>query len=188
MACPYPQHPPTSPPTAETSPPAEVRLVLQYPPSANTYWKPARGRGLVPSDEATAYKAHVARAAAVARAQPLFGPVHLALTVYRPRRVGDLDNSLKVLNDALNGVAWLDDEQVVRIHALREDDAASPRVELHATAERFATRQEADAHRKAKAERARKARVTRNRNRANKLRARVRLAPALRLPTRRDSP
>jgi Holliday junction resolvase RusA-like endonuclease len=187
MACPLPEYPPTSPPT-KTSPPAEVRLVLTFPPSANTYWKPARGRGLVPSDEATAYKRQVARAVAVARVQPLFGPVHLFLTVYRPRRQGDLDNSLKVLNDALNGVAWLDDEQVVRIHAVREDDAASPRVELHATAQRFATREEADAHRRAKAERARKARVTRNRNRAKKLRGRVQLAPALRLPTRMDSP
>ncbi|QSQ24843.1 RusA family crossover junction endodeoxyribonuclease [Pyxidicoccus parkwayensis] len=165
-----------------------MRLVLPYPPSANTYWKPARGRGLVPSDEANAYKAQVARVAAVARVQPLFGRVHLTLTVYRPRRIGDLDNSLKVLNDALNGVAWLDDDQVVHIHADRADDADNPRVELHATAERFATREEADAHRDAKAERARKARLTRNRNRAERRRNHVRVTPGLRLPTRRDTP
>ncbi|RKH12799.1 hypothetical protein D7V97_07475 [Corallococcus sp. CA053C] len=34
----------------------EVRLVLPYPPSANAYWTPSRGRGLVPSGEALAYR------------------------------------------------------------------------------------------------------------------------------------
>ncbi|WP_254624869.1 RusA family crossover junction endodeoxyribonuclease [Myxococcus sp. CA051A] len=165
---------------------AEVRLVLPYPPSANTYWKPSRGRGLVPSDEATAYKAAVTRAAMHARVLPLVGPVRMVATVYRPRKSGDLDNTLKVLNDALNEVAWLDDDQVIHIEASREDDAAAPRVELHATAERHATREEADAHRRARAARAQKARATRNRNRAAKARAGVRLSPALRLPKRRD--
>ncbi|WP_181790781.1 RusA family crossover junction endodeoxyribonuclease [Myxococcus llanfairpwllgwyngyllgogerychwyrndrobwllllantysiliogogogochensis] len=173
--------------TTGGQPLAEVRLVLPYPPSANTYWRPARGRGLVPSDEATAYKASVTRAAMLARILPLVGPVRMAVTVFRPRKSGDLDNTLKVLNDALNEVAWLDDEQLVVIMAMREDDAAAPRVELHATAERHATREEADAHRRARAERAQKARATRNRNRAAKARAGgVRLSPSLRLPTRRD--
>lgn len=150
---------------------AEVLLVLPYPPSANTYWRPAKGRGLVPSDEATAYKAQVARAAALARTRPLAGDVRVVLTVYRPRRAGDLDNTLKVLHDALNGVTWLDDEQVVHIDATRADDKTAPRVELVASAERFATPEEAAAHAAARAERARKARATRNRNRAEKQRA-----------------
>ncbi|RKG97010.1 RusA family crossover junction endodeoxyribonuclease, partial [Corallococcus sp. CA047B] len=144
----------------------EVHLVLPYPPSANTYWRAAKGRGLVPSREALAYKAAVARVAALAQVKPLAGPVRLTLTVYRPRRTGDLDNTLKVLNDALNGLAWLDDEQVVSIHAERADDKAAPRVELVASAERFATPTEADTHRQARLERAKKARTTRNKNRA----------------------
>ncbi|MCY1043312.1 RusA family crossover junction endodeoxyribonuclease [Corallococcus sp. bb12-1] len=152
----------------EDAKPCEVRLVLPYPPSANTYWKPSRGRGLVPSKEALAYKATVARLVGATRAQPLAGPVRYTLTAYRPRRVGDLDNTLKVLGDALNGLAWLDDEQVVGIHAERADDAKAPRVELVATAARFATPEEAAAHRQARVERAAKARATRNRNRAAK--------------------
>lgn len=146
--------------------------MLPYPPSANAYWRAARGRGLVPSDEAKAYKASVAQVAAQVRVQPLYGPVRLVLTVYRPRRSGDLDNALKVLNDSLNGVAWLDDEQVVHINATRDDDAKAPRVELVATAERYAT-QEAAAHAAARKERARKTRETRNRNRAEKKLAQV---------------
>ncbi|AFE10288.1 phage associated protein [Corallococcus coralloides DSM 2259] len=146
----------------------QVRLVLPYPPSANAYWKPSRGRGLVPSGEALAYKATVARLVAATGAQPLAGPVRLSLAAYRPRRVGDLDNTLKVLGDALNGLAWLDDEQVVAIYAERADDAKAPRVEIVATAARHATPEEAAAHRQARAERAAKARATRNRNRAAK--------------------
>ncbi len=126
---------------------------------------------MVPSDEAKAYKAQVAHAAALARTQPLAGPVHLVLTVFRPRRTGDLDNTLKVLGDSLNGVAWLDDDQVIRIEASREDDAKAPRVELVATGQRHATPAEAAAHAAARAERARKARETRNRNRLEKKRA-----------------
>ncbi|UAW08030.1 hypothetical protein Mx4_p31 [Myxococcus phage Mx4] len=156
-----------------TCPRAEVCLVLPYPPSANDYWRPARGRGLVPSDKAIAYKSGVARVAALAKVQPLHGAVRLVLTVYRPRRSGDLDNVLKVLNDSLNGVAWLDDEQVVHINATRDDDAKAPRVELVATAERYATPAEAAAHAAARKERARKTRETRNRNRAEKKLAQV---------------
>ncbi|RYY96954.1 MAG: RusA family crossover junction endodeoxyribonuclease [Chitinophagaceae bacterium] len=148
--------------------PCEVRLVLPYPPSANAYWRAAKGRGLVPSREALAYKIAVAHLAAAARVRPLAGPVRLTLTVYRPRRIGDLDNTLKVLGDALNGLAWLDDEQVVVIHAERADDADSPRVELVATAERHATPEESVTHREARTERAAKARASRNKNRAEK--------------------
>ncbi|GHG79592.1 hypothetical protein GCM10012319_31610 [Comamonas sp. KCTC 72670] len=156
-----------------------MRLTLPYPPSANTYWKPSKGRGLVPSDEAKAYKADVARVAALAKARPLFGAVQVVVTVYRPRASGDLDNTLKVLNDALNGLAWLDDEQVVRILAVREDDKRAPRAEVHATAARFATPEEAAAHLRAKAERAAKARATRNRNRAAKARSALRMPKSL---------
>jgi Holliday junction resolvase RusA-like endonuclease len=52
------------------------------------------------------------------------------LVVYRPRKAGDLSNRIKVLEDALNGIAWIDDKQIVEIHARREDDASNPRVEV----------------------------------------------------------
>ncbi|QSQ17214.1 RusA family crossover junction endodeoxyribonuclease [Myxococcus landrumensis] len=161
-------------------------MTLPYPPSANAYWRAARGRGLVPSAQATAYKAAVARAVANARVRPLAGPVRMHVVVYRPRQTGDLDNALKVLCDALNGAAWLDDEQVVKLLAVRKDDASAPRVELRAMGERHATHEEAVTHRRVRAERAAKARATRNRNRMEKARAKLRLSSGLRLPARRE--
>lgn len=101
-------------------------FTLPYPPSANAYWRNVHGRVVV-SAEARAYKRKVAL---LARGKPLEGPLSLVAHVYRPRKAGDLDNSLKVLCDALNGVAWVDDSQVVEIHAFRHDDKAAPRVEV----------------------------------------------------------
>ncbi|WP_395806891.1 RusA family crossover junction endodeoxyribonuclease [Archangium minus] len=158
----------------------QIRLTLPYPPSANTYWKPARGRGLVPSDEALRYKVAVAQLVQAAGVQPLKGPVRLTMKAYRPRRVGDLDNVRKVLLDALQGWAFLDDGQVSEDHGYRLDDAKAPRVEVLLEADAVATPEEAQAHRQARAERAAKARATRNRNRLQKQRQQMRLSPATR--------
>jgi Holliday junction resolvase RusA-like endonuclease len=61
---------------------------------------------------------------------PVSGPVAVFLDVYRPRRRGDLDNLLKATIDSLNGVAYLDDQQVEQIMAVRYEDKRAPRVEV----------------------------------------------------------
>lgn len=160
----------------------ELRLTLPYPPSANTYWKPAPGRGLVPSDEARRYKAAVEAVARAAGVLPLTGPVRLTLWAYRPRRVGDLDNVRKVLLDALQGWAYLDDGQVSEDHGYRLDDPKRPRVEVLLEGEACATPAEAEAHRRARVERAARTRRTRNRNRLLKQRKQLRLSPATHPP------
>lgn len=45
-----------------------------------------------------------------------------------PQHYGDLDNYVKTISDALNGLAWLDDRQVVRLDAEIERGAEAPRV------------------------------------------------------------
>lgn len=50
--------------------------------------------------------------------------------VYRPRRVGDLMNREKVLSDALQGIAFHDDKQIVEAHFYQHDDKDNPRVEV----------------------------------------------------------
>ena len=115
-----------------------IELILPYPLSANRYWRPVNiGKHItiVPTKEAKSYKAEVAWLARQAGVQqPLQGRIALHVQLYpqRPQdwarrakrepltwdddvRCNDLGNAEKVLSDALNGVAWLDDKQHRRI-------------------------------------------------------------------------
>ena len=104
-------------------------IVLALPPSANIYWRYGSG-GVHVSEEAKNYKAGVAWKALHQRMVPFAGPVAVYVNVYRSRKAGDLDNYNKVLLDALKGVAYSDDDQVVELHAWRHDDKDNPRVEV----------------------------------------------------------
>jgi crossover junction endodeoxyribonuclease RusA len=107
-----------------------MKLTLPMPPSANDYWRTVQGRTYV-THEARRYKQGVQmRALTEGHRNPPTGPVVASVTVYRKRKAGDLDNFLKVLLDALRGIAFVDDSQVVELHARREDDASNPRVEV----------------------------------------------------------
>jgi crossover junction endodeoxyribonuclease RusA len=106
-----------------------VRLTLPYPPSVNDYWRAFRNRVILTS-KARKYKAEAARIGRESGFAPLSGPIGVFLRVYRPRRIGDLDNTLKATLDALRGVCFVDDRQVQRIEAERFEDKANPRVEI----------------------------------------------------------
>lgn len=101
---------------------AVIELNLPYPISANRYWR-NRGNVRYLSKEAKVYKQAVAVNAAGVK--PLDGAVELSVMVLpKQTKSGaaskvciDLDNSLKVLIDALNGIAYQDDKQVKRIVA-----------------------------------------------------------------------
>jgi Holliday junction resolvase RusA-like endonuclease len=103
-----------------------IRATLPVPPSANRWWRNANGR-MHTSHEARKYKATVA---ALVRSAPLAGEVVLTVAWYRARRSGDLDKRLGVLCDALQGIAYHTDAQIVAIHATRHDDPDRPRVEV----------------------------------------------------------
>lgn len=105
-----------------------IAFSLPYPPSANRYWRTDRGGLPHISDEARAYKAKVRKLCLGLR--PIDGSVSVEVAVYRPQKSGDLDNRLKVTLDALRGIAFHDDSQVVELHARRHDDKANPRVEV----------------------------------------------------------
>jgi len=106
-----------------------MNVTLPYPPSINHYWRRVGNKTLI-SRQGRQYKHDAALSARAAGLTPLTGPVTVTLTVYRPRRSGDLDNVQKPLLDALNGIAWNDDSQVVELHAYRKEDKLRPRAEV----------------------------------------------------------
>jgi len=106
---------------------SEHVLTLPVPPSANRYWRIYNNR-IVVTDEARAYKDHIRLL--LRQRVPLLGNVSVNFTVFRPSRRGDLDNYNKVMFDALQGLAYVNDNQIVEIHSYREDDKNNPRVEI----------------------------------------------------------
>lgn len=97
-----------------------MTLDLPEPPSANRYWRHARGRTYL-SLEAVQYRLAVLAACKRAKLKPLAGPLALTFHWYRGRRSGDLDNRSKQLLDSLRGHAYEDDSQIVELHAYRHD-------------------------------------------------------------------
>lgn len=108
-----------------------------FPPYVNAYWRSictgTKGSGgframTILSREARAYQARMKTYAA--GATPLKCPVKLTIRVYRPRKVGDWDGTIKPLCDALQGILYEDDSQIVEAHVYRLDDKKNPRVEV----------------------------------------------------------
>jgi Holliday junction resolvase RusA-like endonuclease len=111
------------------APETHLKLTLPYPPSANSLTAVVRGRR-VKTREHRRYAVAVSSVASKAGAQVLEGPLVLSVDVYRPRRSGDLDNTLKAIQDSLKGILWKDDAQIVEIRARRYESKENPRVEV----------------------------------------------------------
>lgn len=61
-------------------------------------------------------------------------PVAVTCIFYVPARTkGDVDNLLKTVLDGLNGIAYVDDSQVVQASALIVVDSADPRTDITVT-------------------------------------------------------
>jgi crossover junction endodeoxyribonuclease RusA len=97
---------------------------LPYPISANKYWRNVKGR-MVRSAEAKVYKDTVGWLAKSIGIKRLHGGVHLSVKYHPKLKLNgqaseirlDLDNVLKVTADALNGIAYDDDKQIIKITA-----------------------------------------------------------------------
>lgn len=101
-----------------------VTLTLPEPPSANRWWRMVNGR-MILSKAARQYKADLAVLRGYRVAD---GPVAVTLYWYRGRKSGDLDKRIGVALDALQGVLFENDSQIVELVAYRFDDAANPRL------------------------------------------------------------
>lgn len=99
-------------------------MVFDYPPSANRYWRVWGGR-VVRSTEARSYKTACQIVAAREKIKPVAGDVSVTIILHpKMTKNGaasktriDLDNALKVVIDAMQGVAYANDSQVVSIKA-----------------------------------------------------------------------
>jgi crossover junction endodeoxyribonuclease RusA len=137
-----------------------ITLTLPYPISANRYWAtrvvPKKPKALAityVTPEAVEYKRQVGL---IAKANGLRLPfdgrvaLHVKLFPQRPQdwakraqrnpdgwdddvRCIDLGNCEKVLSDALNGIAWVDDKQLRDIHLERCEPDGEARVEITIT-------------------------------------------------------
>lgn len=104
-------------------------LVLPYPPGTNRLWRNVRGKTLL-SAEARAFKTKAGLLARAAGMRPRAGPVLVRVDLFRPRRIGDIDNPLKIILDSLEGHAYENDKQVVGLYVTRHDDSGNPRVQV----------------------------------------------------------
>lgn len=123
-----------------------ICLRLPYPVSANRYWRTFLPKGhtrpiTVLSEEAKAYKADIAVLAAAAGLRtPLEGRVAMRVDLFPNRPLDwakraqanpdtwdddvqciDLGNCEKVLGDALQGIAYVNDKQIRRLYLERQE-------------------------------------------------------------------
>jgi crossover junction endodeoxyribonuclease RusA len=109
----------------------ERSLTVGLPPSANVYWRFAPGQAKpYPSAKATAYKDEVGWACREAGWEPYQGGIALKLHLFLNHVDRDTSNCVKILEDALQGHAYDDDNQVAVVLLKRSYDYKNPRVEI----------------------------------------------------------
>lgn len=105
-------------------------LILPIPPNLNSLYPTGHHGKRHLSDAGRRYHETAALIALSAGVRRLDGDVAANLSIYRPRKIGDLDGFFKVVFDAMTGIAYRDDRQISEIHAYRFDDKDNPRAEL----------------------------------------------------------
>lgn len=80
------------------------------------------------------YESLVAQCALAAGVRPFRGPVEMEVEIYWPdKRRRDLDNTIKSISDALNGIAYQDDSQISRLVTTKHLDRDNPRAVITIT-------------------------------------------------------
>lgn len=107
-----------------------MNLMLPYPISVNVYWRSFRGR-VVKSKAARDYIDAVQwKAKSAGIKDPLTGKAKVVLKYFpkKPKvskgaevRSMDIDNVAKVAIDCLQGIAYLNDNQIVHLSISKED-------------------------------------------------------------------
>ena len=84
------------------------------------------------STEARDYQKYVNRLALSLGIRMIRRPATVAFQVtwHRTKKMGDLDKRLGIVLDALQGVVYENDSQIVEIHAKRVETTENPRIEV----------------------------------------------------------
>lgn len=103
------------------------------PLSTNQLYRVFRNRSIL-SARGRANKEYIGwEARSQFHGEPLTGPLAVTVALYWPdRRTHDIDN-IKALLDALTGIVWEDDGQIVELHTTKAVDKERPRVEMTVT-------------------------------------------------------
>lgn len=96
-----------------------IELHLPYPLSVNRYWRNFRGHTVL-SKKGREFKQEVAALGLLSKVKIINEPVRVSMLILPKRtrkgaayqRVIDVDNGLKCVLDSLQGVAYIDDNQV----------------------------------------------------------------------------
>ena len=100
-----------------------VKLLNISPPSVNHYWLGSGTRRYV-SKRAVEFKRALAQVAKASGVKPTQNKVSLNIRWGRKdKRHRDIDNILKPILDALNGIAYFDDSQVSELFVKKEQGA-----------------------------------------------------------------
>lgn len=131
----------------------KVSFTAPYPPTTNLIYRMMRGHMRL-TEIGRNYKSIVASQAAYSSVAllPYFQAdtlVGVSLNVYRPRKIGDIDNVVKLILDGMQDVVFPNDKQIIELHIYRHDDKDNPRVEVEvirlATVEAKPTRKKVSA-------------------------------------------
>lgn len=108
----------------------EVHLTTPIPPSVNHMYATGRAGQRFKSDAYRAFET-VVRLSAQSVVDSLFTKrLVLTLLVYGLRDNADLDNVIKPLQDALQGVVYVNDKQIHELHVFRCKDEGEARIEV----------------------------------------------------------
>ena len=104
-------------------------LALPFPPSANRYWRRGKQGNLHRSDEADAYIEVVKYVCLQAGlTEPMRAQLVTLGWFWRDVASRDLNNCTKILYDALQGYAYVNDNQICDERHIRDYDGERPRV------------------------------------------------------------
>lgn len=105
---------------------ALITLELTFPPSANQYWRKRNpmgkgGKGMYVTKAAKNFKKEVKDKCLAKHVRPFTGPVSVVIYAAKPATNRDLDNTTKILLDAMQGFVYVNDKQVVEYHVYGTD-------------------------------------------------------------------